>query len=81
MPSAEEHKALGYLRDFFRQSQDALGLHKDKVEVLLGQMDDTMTSNPAPTSLRRRMEESERAWFDFERHYNQLRAAAPPESR
>ena len=76
MPSAEECNALGYLRDFFRQSRDALGLHKDKVEVLLGQMDDTMTSNPAPTSLWRRMEQSERAWFEFEKHYNQLRAAA-----
>ena len=61
MPSAEERGALGYLKDFFRQSRDALGLHKDKVEVFLGQMDDAMASNPAPTSLQRRMEESERA--------------------
>ena len=76
MPSAEERDALGYLRDFFCQNRDALVLHKDKVEDLLGQLDDAMTTNPAPTSLRRRMEESERAWLDFEKQYNQLRAAA-----
>ena len=76
MPSAEERSALGCLRDFFYQSRDALGLHKDKVEVLLGQMDDTMTTNPASSSLRRRMEESERAWFQLENQYNQLRALA-----
>ena len=69
MPSAGERDALRYLRDFFCQSWDALVLHKDKVEVLLGQLDDAMTTNLAPTSLRRRMEESERAWLDLEKQY------------
>ena len=76
MPSAEERSALVFLKDFFYQSRDALARHKDKVEVLLGQMEDTMSTNPASTSLRRRMEESERVWFEFENQYNQLRAIA-----
>ena len=76
MPSTEERSALGFLKDFFYQRWDALGRHKDKVEVLLGQMEDTMSTNPASTSLRRRMEESERAWFEFENQYNQLHAIA-----
>ena len=72
MPNTEEHSALVFLKDFFYQSQDALSRHKDKVEVLLAQMEDTMSTNPASTSLRRRMEGSERAWFEFENQYNQL---------
>ena len=76
MPSAEERSALVFLKDFFYQSRDALGRHKDKVEVLLGQMEDSMSTNPASSSLRRRMEESERAWFEFENQFNQLRAIA-----
>ena len=76
MPNTEERSALVFLKDFFYQSRDALARHKDKVEVLLAQMEDTMSTNPASTSLRRRMEESERAWFEFENQYNQLRAIA-----
>ena len=76
MPTSEEHSALILLKDFFYQGRDALVRHKDKVEVLLAQMEDTMSTNPASTSLRRRIEESERAWFEFENQYNQLRAIA-----
>ena len=76
MPGAEELDAIGFLRDYFYQGRDASGRHKDKVEVLLAQMEDLMSTNPASSSLQRRMEESERAWFEFENQYNQLRAIA-----
>ena len=76
MPGAEELDAIGFLRDYFYQGRDALGRHKDKVEVLLAQMEDLMSTNPASSSLRRRMEEAERGWVEFENQYNQLRALA-----
>ena len=76
MPSSEERSALGFLKDYFYQSRDALVRHKDKVEVFLAQVEDSMLTNPASSSLRRKMEESERAWFEFENQYNQLRAIA-----
>ena len=76
MPSSEERSALGFLKDYFYQSRDALVRHKEKVEVFLAQMEDLVSTNPASSTLRRRMEESERAWFQFENQYNQLRAIA-----
>ena len=76
MPTSEERSALVFLKDFFYQGWDALGRLKDKVEVLLAQMEDTMSTNPASTSLWRRIEESEWGWFEFENQYNQLRAIA-----
>ena len=76
MPTSEERSALVFLKDFFYQGRDALARHKDKVEVLLAQMEDTMSTNPASTSLQRRLEGSERVWFEFENQYNQLRTIA-----
>ena len=51
MPTSEEHGALVFLKDVFYQGRDALARHKDKVEVVLAQMEDTMSTNPASTSL------------------------------
>ena len=77
MPTPEERNALVFLRDFFYQARDALGRLKDKVEVLIAQMEDTLATNPTSTSmLRRRIENAEKAWTEFEGQYDQLRAIA-----
>ena len=51
MPTPEECNALVFLKDFFYQGQDALGRLKEKVEVLIAQIEDTLVTNPASMSI------------------------------
>ena len=76
-PIPEDHNAFGVLRDSFYQARDALGRHKDDVEVRIAQMENTLASNPTSTSmLQTRIENIKRAWTKFEAQYDRLRTIA-----
>ena len=50
---------------------------KGKVEALIVQMESTLASDPAPTSvLRRRIKNAQKVWSEFEGQYDQLHAIA-----
>ena len=50
---------------------------KDKVEALIGQMENTLATNPTSTSaLQKRIKSAEKAWTEFEGQYDRLRAIA-----
>ena len=57
------------------QARDALGRHKDKVETLFEQMERTLATISTSTSaLRRRFENLERDWIEFESQYLEVHA-------
>ena len=65
------------MRDFFYQARDTLGCLKGKVEALIGQMENTLATNPTSMSLlRRRIKSTEKAWTEFEGQYDWLPAIA-----
>ena len=76
-PIPEDRNAFGVLRDSFYQARDALGCHKDDMEVRIAQMENTLATDPTATSmLRRRIENIKRAWTEFEAQYDRLRTIA-----
>ena len=71
MPTPKERNALVFLKDFFYQGRDALGRLKEKVEVLIAQIEYTLATNPTSTSmLRRKTKNAEKAWTEFEGQYD-----------
>ena len=58
-----------------RNARDSVERLKDKVEALIMQIENTLTTNPTSAStLQRRIESTEKAWAEFEGQYDQLRA-------
>ena len=50
---------------------------RDKVDVLIGKMEDTLETNPiSAPALQKRIESAETAWNKFEGQYDKLHAAA-----
>ena len=60
-----------------RNARDTLERIKDKVEALIMQMENTLATNPTPTSaLQRKVKHTEKAWTEFENQYDRLRTIA-----
>ena len=60
-----------------RNARNTLECLKDKVDVLIGQMEDTLETNPiSAPALQKRIESAEKAWNEFEGQYDKLHTAA-----
>ena len=58
-----------------RNARDTLEHLKDKVEALIGQMENTLATIPISTSvLQKRIKSADKAWTEFEDQYDRLRA-------
>ena len=54
-----------------RNARDTLERLKDKVEALIGQMENTLATIPISMSaLQKRVKSAEKAWTEFEDQYN-----------
>ena len=60
-----------------RNARDTLERLKDKVEALIGQIENTLATIPISTSaLQKRIKSADKAWTEFEDQYDRLRATS-----